>query len=44
MFVCLFFFLRARLSELIILSADDWLSTFVLIAVYIRYTIQGAPG
>ena len=44
MFVCLFFLRSARLSEVVILSADDWVCIFVLFVVYMRYPAQGATG
>ena len=36
-FVCLFFFWRAKLSEVVILSADDWVCIFVFLRSF--YTI-----
>ena len=33
LFVCLFFLQWVRLSEVVILSADDWVSIFVLFVV-----------
>ena len=32
------------LSELIILSADDWICIFVLFVVWMRWPVQGAAG
>ena len=34
----------AGLSEVVILSADDWLCIFVLFLVWMRHPAQGATG
>ena len=40
-----FFFLRwARLSEVVIMSADDWVCIFVLFVVWMRCPVQSATG
>ena len=41
---CLFVFPLKRLSEVVILSADDWVCIFVLFIVYMRHPSQGATG
>ena len=41
---CLFFLWWARLSEVVILSADDWVCIFVLFVVWMRHPAQGATG
>ena len=43
MCVCVFVLCWARLSEVVILSADDGVCIFVLLIVY-RYLAQGATG
>ena len=44
-FVCLFVFLYwPRLSEEVILSADDWVSIFVLFALWMRCPTLGVNG
>ena len=40
----LFFFRWTGLSEVVILSADDWVCTFVLFVVWVRHSAQGATG
>ena len=41
----LFFFLGwTRLSEVLILSADDWVCIFVLFVVWMRHSAQGSIG
>ena len=42
LFICLLFLWWARLSEVVILSADDWVSIFVLFVVWMRCPAQGA--
>ena len=42
LFICLIFLWWARLSEVVILSADDWVSIFVLFVVWMRCPAQGA--
>jgi len=45
LFVCLFVFpLWATLSEVVTLSADDWVCAFVLFFVHMRHPAQGAFG
>ena len=39
-----FFFLWARLCEVVILSADDWIFTSVFFDVWMRCPAQGAAG
>ena len=39
-----FFLLWARLSEVVILSADDWICILVLFVVQMRSPAQGATG
>ena len=39
---CLFILWWARLSEVVILSADDWVSIFVLFVVWMRCPAEGA--
>ena len=43
-FVCLFSLWRARLSEVVLLSADDWVCIFVLFVVPMRCPAQGDAG
>ena len=43
-FVCLFFFWCARLTEVLILHADDWVCIFVLFVVWMRCPAQGGTG
>ena len=40
----LFFFWQTGLSEVVILSADNWVCTFVLFVVCVRHSAQGATG
>ena len=42
--VFFFFFLPSGLTEVVILSADDWVYIFVLFVVWMRLPIQGATG
>ena len=44
MFVCLLFLKWERLSEVVILSADDRVCIFVLFVVYMRRPAQGATS
>ena len=44
LFVCLFFLLWARLSEVVILSANDWVYIFVLFVIWMRCPAWGATG
>ena len=47
LFVCLFFpffFLWARLGEVVILYAEDWIFTFIFFDVWMRCPAQGAAG
>ena len=43
-FVCSFFLRWARLSEVVILSADDWACIFVLFVVWMRCPAQDTTG
>ena len=40
----LFFLQWARLSEVVLLSADDWVHIFVLFVISMRHPAQGATG
>ena len=42
LFVCLLFLWWSRLSDMVILSADDWVGIFVLFVVWMRCPAQGA--
>ena len=42
--VCLFFLSWARLSEVVILSADDWVCIFALLVVSMRRPAHDATG
>ena len=44
LFVCLLFLWWSRLSDMVILSADDWVCTLFLFVVYIRSPCQGATS
>ena len=41
---CLFFLLWDRLSEVVILSADDWVCISVLFVVWMKHPAQGTTG
>ena len=41
---CLFFLGWARLSEVVILSDDDWICIFVLFVVWMKHLAQVATG
>ena len=43
-FAYLFFLWQARLSEVVLLSADDWVCNFVLFVVWMGHPAQGATG
>ena len=43
-FVCLFFLLWARLNEVVIMSADDWVCIFVLCVIQMKCHTQAATG
>ena len=42
---CLFVFpLMGKLSEVVLLSADDWVCIFVFLVVWMKHPTQGATG
>ena len=44
MSVCLLFLCWEKSSEVVILSADDWVCVFALFVVQMRSPVQGATG